>query len=223
MKYIKKGTEPKSLTAIKKLKELKLKPKFENLPPSVIQDILQSLLKEQGHLCCFCTNEITEMTAQIIHFLPEEYFNAEQLDYNNMYLCGECQQGASRDEYCGLIGKAELIPKYIADPRCEGLFRYNTLGEILPSGTFRTVRKCQDNIRKLTPRQQMLLTTIEVLNLNNSRLKDLRKAIMHQVNQIAKKIGRNKAKQAIARYQEKDKTGKYKRFAPVVIYYLDHL
>ena len=73
MKYIKKSKEPKSLTAIKNLENTRYEAKFNNLPPNAIQDIVQSLLKDQGYLCCFCMNEITEWTAQLIHFLPEKH------------------------------------------------------------------------------------------------------------------------------------------------------
>jgi uncharacterized protein (TIGR02646 family) len=221
MRYIKKGKEPETLYSFRNLSVRNFSPSFENLPAHVIEDIILSLLQDQGWLCCYCMNEISSETARLVQFLP---FKDESLNYSNLFLaCNYSNNLPTTQQHCYIKKGTELIPKYMSDERCSEYFRYNTLGEILPSGTFRTVRKCKDNFWKLTPVQQAVLSAIEILNLNTDRLKDQRKAILQQIATMFARATKAQIQKAIEVFGLRDKTGKFKRYCEVVIYYLQNV
>lgn len=218
MRYIKKSNEPPSLLAVKTVKTKTFVPKWEALPPYVIIDIIQNLLKDQGWLCCYCMNSIAPEAARLVHFHP---FAEEELDYGNMYLaCNHSNHLPPKQQHCYIKKGNELIPKYIADVRCSNYFRYNTLGEILPHCEFRTVKKCRDNFFKLTPTEQTVFSTIELLNLNAENLKDQRKAILTQVAGSVRWATKGQIHKFIENMGKPDKDGRLKRFCEVIIYYL---
>lgn len=204
----------------------KMKLKFENLPTNVITDIKLQLLKEQGFLCCYTLNEISLDTCKIVHFHPRKYFPEQSLDYANMFLAYDYPDKVPITQQVGEQTKANtLMPNYLIDPRCSDYFRYNTLGEIVPNGdnNYRTVRKCRDNFRKLEPEQQLVFSTIELLNLNANWLKEQRKAIHLQILKNFRRASRGQIDKTIELFSKKDKTGRYKRYCEVVIYYLKEL
>jgi uncharacterized protein (TIGR02646 family) len=221
MKYIEKSGEPRSLTNLKMLNYPKFKPSFDNLPPTVLNEIIQQLLKDQGYICCYTMDEITPETAELVLFYPHKFFVTKELSYDNMYLALKQPPKLPDNLKMGYTSKGNtVIPNYLADIRCSTYFRYNTLGEMIPTGTFRTVRKCKDNFKKLTPEQQMVMNTIDVLNLNADNLKQQRKAILQQVTELVRKVSKAQIQEVVAKLFKKDKAGKYRRFCEVMIYYL---
>jgi uncharacterized protein (TIGR02646 family) len=219
MRYIKKGKEPQTLQAIKGLAQRTGQlPAFEALPANVVYEIVQALLYDQGWLCCYCMNEISSETSRLVHFLP---FKDEALTYTNMYLaCNYSNHLPPAQQHCYIKKGTDLIPKYMSDDQCAEYFRYNTLGEILPNGPYRTIRKCQDNFRSLTPVQQAVLSAIEILNLNTERLKDQRKAVLTEVANAMRKITKAQIPILVKNLNQKDKNGRLRRFCEVMIYYL---
>ncbi|NJO00767.1 MAG: hypothetical protein HC880_02930 [Bacteroidia bacterium] len=141
MKYIEKSKEPRSLTQVKTLRYPKLKLSFDNLPPNVLADLIHNLLMDQGFICCYTMDEITPETAVLVHFNPQKYFPDQELDYNNLYLALRQPDELPPAYRAGYTSKEDaVIPNYLADLRCSTYFRYNTLGEIIPNGTFRTIK-----------------------------------------------------------------------------------
>ncbi len=221
MRFIDKSQEPQTLNNLKNIRYTKFKPQFDNLPPAVIADIMRTLLYDQGFLCCYTLDEITPETAILIHFNPIEHFPDQELDYSNMFLALRQPEKLPPQYQVGYMAKRDtIIPDYISDRRCAGYFRYNTLGEIIPAGTFRTVKKCRDNFRKLSPEQQTLFCTIEVLNLNAERLKQQRKAIMQEVLTLARKVSKSQIAKITKKLEERDQQGRFRRFNEVMIYFL---
>lgn len=223
MRYIQKSQEPRILTNFKNVKYPKFRPSFDNIPPQVLKGLIEALLQDQGYLCCYTMDEITPETAELVHFYPYKYFEGYDLDYENMYVAMRQPESLPPKYRVGQACKGEaVIPNYLSDIRCSNYFRYNTLGEMLPAGTFRTVKKCRDNFRRLTPEQQTVFCTIELLNLNAEQLKQQRKTILTQVTNAARKMTKGQIKQVLLAMQQKDKEGKYRRFCDVMIYYLAH-
>lgn len=227
MKYIEKKPEPASLTKLKNLKYTDYKPQFHNLPVNVWNDIMNQLLLDQGCLCCYTLDEITPETAMLVHFYPTDYFPELELEYRNLFLALRQPDGLPPDYKVGYQAKENtIVPNYLSDRRCASYFRYNTLGEILPAGTgqLRTIRKCKDNYKKLTPEQQMVLNTIDVLNLNAEQLKDQRKIIYQEVLNSVRKLSKAQIQRVVMNLRQRDaKTGKYRRFNEVIIHYLESL
>ncbi|NJL12047.1 MAG: hypothetical protein HC913_02920 [Microscillaceae bacterium] len=208
MRFISKSPEPVSLTKIRELKQLRFKPRFQNLPPNVLNDILQQLLQDQGHLCCYTMDEITAETAVLVHLHPIDFYPDRELDYRNMYLALQQAPNLPPEYRVGYMSKEEaVIPDYLSDVRCHSFFRYNTLGEIVPAGTFRTIKKCRDNFRRLSPAQQLVFCTIEVLNLNAEHLKHQRRQVYAEVLKGVQKVGKSQIPQIVEKLRQKDKKG----------------
>ncbi len=224
MKYIEKSPEPRTLINFKSVKYPKFKPNFDNLPPNVLSDIVTNLLYDQGFICCYTMDEITPETAVLIHLHPPAYHQERSLDYSNMFLALRQPKDLPPEFRVGYMSKGNtLIPDYISDERCAQFFRYNTLGEMIPADTYRTVKKCRDNFKKLTPEQQTIFSTIEVLNLNADRIKQQRKAIFNEVTNLAKKYSRAQLAKFAEKLKNRNKQGRFKRYCQVMIYYLENI
>lgn len=85
MKRIIKGKETLSLV------EHRLKPFADYDNYSEKDELRVSLLTEQGHICCYCMQRISDSRMKIEHWKSQDDYPELQLDYNN--LLGACQGG----------------------------------------------------------------------------------------------------------------------------------
>lgn len=71
----------------------------ENLPHKIL--LKNSLLSEQGHICCYCCKPIRTDNSHIEHIRPKERdeYRAISLEYEN--LLASCQGYHDREENCG--------------------------------------------------------------------------------------------------------------------------
>ena len=71
----------------------------ENLPHKIL--LKNSLLSEQGHICCYCCKPIDTKNSHIEHIRPKERdeYRAISLEYEN--LLASCQGYHDREENCG--------------------------------------------------------------------------------------------------------------------------
>jgi len=123
------------------------------------QEIKELLLKEQGFLCCYCEERITEdnKSSHIEHLRPKgmgEYARLKS-SYSNL-LCS-CNSGSS----CGETKKNSTITITPLKPNCEDYFTYSYNGEM-------------EGIN------QDATETISILNLNSERLKIARYGVILQ-------------------------------------------
>lgn len=96
MLYIRKGSEPASLTAYKKQS-------YVYFDGCCKEDIRQNLLKEQGYLCAYCMRRIHAGNMKIEHWYPEDKLSEiEKLDYKNMLGCceGHIEGQKGKDDTC---------------------------------------------------------------------------------------------------------------------------
>lgn len=85
MIVIKKGNEPRKLLQYRQ----KVFSSYADMPPDVKQEVMESLLLEQGHLCAYCMSRIDRADkrhrATIEHCIPQSGSNEkERLNYKNM-------------------------------------------------------------------------------------------------------------------------------------------
>jgi uncharacterized protein (TIGR02646 family) len=85
MKRIVKGKEPKSLLEHR----LKSFADYDNYPEK--DKLRESLLTEQGYICCYCMQRIDDSNMKIEHWKSQDDYPELQLDYNN--LLGACKGG----------------------------------------------------------------------------------------------------------------------------------
>lgn len=167
MKYIVKQTEPESFIIWKNKENDDWKPTYANIDKQERIDLFKSLKDEQGHICCYCERELNDRDCHIEHFRPKDKtkFPHLELVYDNL-LCS-CQVNTEKGEplHCG-NSKGNWFDEELLisplDSTCESKFKYTFDGQILPFNE-------DDEAAK---------TTIERLQLNIDKLKDLRKGVI---------------------------------------------
>ncbi|MGP8336867.1 MAG: retron system putative HNH endonuclease [Methanosarcinaceae archaeon] len=162
MKHIGKDKNTPLFDKWKALANNDWQPIYEDLRGTEKKEVKDSLMKEQGKICCYCECRLTDDDSHIEHFNPQSNDAGVALDYTNM-LCscqGKLKTGEPR--HCGnskdnWFDKDRLISPL--DSNCEGRFAYTADGKIRPANE-------SDNAAKIT---------IEKLKLDIEILNDLRK------------------------------------------------
>ena len=159
MKYIDKKSEPPEFKAWKS-KARKVPPKWKTLRGKVKQKVNESLLEEQGGLCCYCKIEVDREHGHIDHLLPRHDHHELVFAYSNLlYSCPEKTKEDREEEdtekkvpqTCGHAKGNNELPITPRDKDCEKYFIYTEYGDI---------RGKNDDARE----------TIRILNLNGSQL-----------------------------------------------------
>ena len=137
-------------------------PTYEDLSGTTKKEVKNSLMNEQGYICCYCERRLTDDGSHIEHFNPRSNNAFNPLDYANM-LCS-CQNRLEQGEprHCGNL-KGDWFDDQLLvsplDPDCEVHFAYTADGNIKPA-------------MKSDAAARM---TIVKLGLNINKLKALRK------------------------------------------------
>jgi uncharacterized protein (TIGR02646 family) len=93
---------------------------FESLPQDAKDSLQKALIKEQGHICCFCGSRIYRENTEIAHFIPQKEEVAEKVwqtnqevifDYNNLF--ASCNGSADHVKY--QIMESKLASEIIND------------------------------------------------------------------------------------------------------------
>lgn len=205
MKRIVKGKEPQSLLTHR----LKSFADYENYPNK--DELRASLLTEQGHICCYCMQRISDSKMKIEHWKSQDEYPLLQLDYNN--LLGACQGGEgspSHLQHCDTKkGNTEITINPLDNNRnCEDLIKYAGDGRIY---SYDLIMNHELN---------------EVLNLNMQTLKnnrgDILKLVIQKLTQERPQGNWTVAilTQEINKWSNKKEDGKYKEYCQIVIFYL---
>jgi len=99
MKYIVRENEPVKFADWKNLKNDNWTPSFNILQGEEKMAVINALMEEQGHICCYCERRLEVGDCHIEHFKPQKGkygFPEMQLIYDNL-LCS-CQQELERGE-----------------------------------------------------------------------------------------------------------------------------
>jgi len=216
MKTITKSKEPKCLT------EHKAPPftSYENLKEECSYVVRESLIDEQGYICCYCMQRIymhekgTTPITKIEHFLCQADYPDKDLDYKNMLLA--CMGG-------------EGAPKrlQICDTR-----KRNAILSISPTNTSRNI----EDLIKYKPNGEIYSTdnTLNeelesVLNLNLPRLVKNREAMYLEVQSRIRIEGKKQGNKVLQKKFLEDekakllkmKNGKFKEYCMVGVYVIN--
>ena len=168
MKYIQKQqTEPPELTAFKQAANENWQPTYRDLDKKPIMD---ALMREQGHICCYCESRLINNKSHLEHLIPQDVDDPEKghiehlvpqseatcdpLDYANM-LCSCTQEGHKL--HCGMQKGSTIIPITPLEPDCEHAFKYTADGYISPADNNKDAKD-----------------TIDILRLDIKKLRDKR-------------------------------------------------
>ncbi|VVB90831.1 Uncharacterised protein [uncultured archaeon] len=132
-------------------------PTYGGVQGETKKDLKNSLMKEQGYICCYCERRLTNDDSHIEHFTPQSNPGVDGLDYTNM-LCS-CQDKLKQGEprHCGNLKDnwfdGELLVSPL-DPECERRFIYTADGKIHPAiisddAAITTIQRLGLNIPKL--------------------------------------------------------------------------
>ncbi len=187
MKYIEKIREPQSFTDWKSEEDRE----YKDLVNPIKSDIKESLLIEQGYICCYCESKILKDTSHIEHFKPKDKdkFPHLQLRYDNL-LCS-CQKQLSKGEprHCGNSKANNIINISPLDIGCESKFKYSADGKIYSTDEIskKVIKTLQLNIDKLNSLrasaiETFILDPITFEELSEEESKVFAKAYLNQEN-----------------------------------------
>ena len=139
MKHIVKVQDTPFFDEWKAIDDHEWKKTYDDLVNPEKKEVKDSLMKEQGYICCYCERRLTNDYSHIEHFDPQSNNSVDTLNYTNM-LCS-CQDQLKKGEprHCG-ISKGSWFDKDLLisplDSNCEGRFAYTADGKIQPATEF---------------------------------------------------------------------------------------
>lgn len=163
MRSIRKPKEPHALRHWKR--EMQKSPQnlsYANIPRHVRDRIEADLLREQGYLCAYTMQRLTEGECHIEHVRPQNAAPELDLDYGNMAACFPQDGGNTSPGYGAPIkaGTDVVLNENFISPHsrgCEQRFHYDRKGDITPAVDDRAAEE-----------------TIRILRLDHNTLKELR-------------------------------------------------
>ncbi len=176
-------------------------------------DARYALLKEQGHLCCFCMRRIGVRSMKIAHWEPQARNRARDMDWTN--LMAACPGGDGDREaikHCDTAQGDTPITLNPADraQRCERLVGYSVDGRVWSKNP--EIEKDLD----------------KTLNLNNPVLIKQRRAVwdafvtrMNKMQHVDGQWPPEALEQELEEWLRRDKQGQMREFCQVVIHHLE--
>jgi uncharacterized protein (TIGR02646 family) len=195
MRYIQKDTEPQLFSDWKALANEDWQPTYGNLKGSEKRDVYQSLLTEQGHICCYCERELIADDYHIEHLNPQYLRAGDDLDYAN-FICSCLNQTAKGVPlHCGKLKDDKIIPVHPLQEDCQSKFTYTAMGVI-------------DGVDQVTK------DTIRILGLDIDKLTDMRNDAVSPF--LSDEIDLDQFQSFIAGYITPDEDGKRNAFCSMI-------
>lgn len=175
----------------------------ENLPHKIF--LKNSLISEQGHICCYCCKPIDTKNSHIEHIRPKERdeYRAISLEYEN--LLASCQGYHDREENCGHSKDNAFNEELFVSPleeNCESLFEFSDRGKI-----------------KATDGNERAAYTIEILNLDTEQLNAARTEAMW-VSGAMDELTEDECRRLLDKFQSVDERGRYAGFSDAIVHQL---
>lgn len=209
MKYIKKREEPESFIAWKKLANEDWEPSWNNFSKPQKTDVHNSLLQEQGFICCYCGRLISSTTSHIEHLKPRKNYPQLTLDYTNILASCQREREPKEPLHCG-SKKDDWYDEHLMvsplDINCAEFFRYTEDGQILST----------EYPEKKPPAD----TTIDKLDLNIDKLKKMRMGAIEAVLEDFENLTGDEREILLQRFSQPDETGQNEEFCAAITYIL---
>ena len=156
MKQIVKDDEPRDFEEWKAGDKMAHRPNWNRIPGPVRVSIHETLLREQGFICCYCESSISGDDSHIEHFRPRR-FRERLLDYENLHCSCQPEGVKGEPRHCGHLKGSWFNEELLVSPLEEGCarrFRYTGNGDIFPgmdgdAGAATTIRKLGLDLPKL--------------------------------------------------------------------------
>ena len=150
MKQIIKGNEPQEVIVWKKLANEDWQPTYENAPKNVYR---ANLASEQGYICCYCNQDISDGDFHIEHFRPQSSFKHLEIEYNNLHASCLKNKKPGTPSHCGDAKKNWFDARLTLSPldNHEASFKYLADGGIEAS-----IQNTSDMIDELNLKDESL-------------------------------------------------------------------
>ncbi|HEU6437684.1 MAG TPA: retron system putative HNH endonuclease [Nitratidesulfovibrio sp.] len=204
---INKTNEPDALKRFKRHNRGLGLESFDDLESGVKRKIKKTLLKEQGHVCCYCMSRIAYESMRVEHFKSQSNHPTLRLDYGNMLAA--CNGNSSKSHECQhcdtFKGQAEIT----CNPSKEHI---ESTISYLSDGT----------IKSSNAKWNEELNNTLNLNSNMHFLKRNRKSIKDAIDTAlcSKKLTKQKIIEFLSKNTTKDKDGKLIEYCGVAVYFL---
>lgn len=152
-----KGAEPAVFSEWKEQDRMARRPNWNRVPRPVKESVHDSLMREQGFICCYCEMRVERGNSHMEHFRPVRGYPDRQLDYANLHC--SCQRASSPGEprHCGHQKGSWFDENLLVSPLeadCEMRFRFTANGDMFPrldddAGAEATIRRLGLNLPKL--------------------------------------------------------------------------
>ena len=211
MKYIKKNQAPQDFTAWKKLANENWQPNWNNFQKPEKNSVHNSLLKEQGFICCYCGRRINLTDSHVEHLKPRNKYPDLALDYTNFIAScqGESENPPPIPVHCG-HKKAEWYEENLMvsplDNNCDDFFRYADDGQILPT---------QDLTKQAAAKE-----TINRLALDINKLKKMREQAIEGILDVIDTLNNNEKRKLIDGFEQPNQNGEYEEFCSAIVHIL---
>jgi len=211
MRFIQKGNEPPSFSLWKQRSIDDCPSTWGNFRKPEKLEVLDSLLHEQGFICCYCGQEIDRKHSHIEHFQPRTHYPSLSLDYSNLLACcpgyGRDDRDKAPQEFCGHYKKDKELPISPLDKDCSTYFRYSASGEIFSS---------LESSKQLPAKE-----TIAILGLNHPTLQSAREEAIDGILQDIDSFSNEDLVKLMTSYDRPDGTGKLQEFCSAIVYTLN--
>ena len=174
MKQIVKNLEPEDFSKWKENDRMAHRPRWKRVPTPIKQKVHESLMQEQGFLCCYCEVSVTADNSHVEHFRPKgkgRYPNL-QLDYGNLHCSCQREPSSGEPHHCGYLKDNWFDEDLLVSPLasdCEDRFRFTANGDIFPrreddTGAQVTIKKLALDIPKLRARRAAVVDGLRDLS-----------------------------------------------------------
>lgn len=203
MRPILKGAEPGVFTPWKKGESPDWSPGWDDLDgTSTKSAVKEALLKEQGHVCCYCEQRIQKADSHIEHLESRHGVPQRSLDYTNLLAC--CTREEPRvPKHCGSRKGDRSLKVHPFLPDCREYFVFTGSGDVRPTD--------------VPAHTEMAREAIAVLGLDVRKLVAMRKMAIDGVIQALAGVEQNQARAALARIDARDGQGWNAPFASAIL------
>jgi uncharacterized protein (TIGR02646 family) len=204
MKQIIKNHEPQEIIDWKALADANWQPTYRDAPKGIIR---QSLLEEQGYICCYCNKDISDEDFHIEHFRPQDPFDYLELEYINMHASCMKNKVKGSPSHCGDAKKNWFDNRLTLSPldNNEISFRYLDDGTVeagvpdasemitklnLNEETLRSKREAEitgildEEFIETATNDQLLNLFAKISRKNNGKYQEFTIAIQQQIKQL---------------------------------------
>ena len=189
MKKITKQNPPQSFVSWRDEGDVYWTPRYDDLAGAPKNHLHDSLLQEQGFICCYCGVGINRDNSHIEHLVPQKMNSALALDYNN--LLASCLRRTIKNQprHCAVLKDNWYDPLLMVSPLyddCEHRFRFDAFGVITAKndadkGAHETIRRLGLNIDKLVAfRRKAIEGYLEILaSMSSADIRTLISSLDH--------------------------------------------